>query len=83
MFGPSESGRPSRASVRVLMDLDEERVHADRDRRPRQGRHVLALAAGAVPLPARELDRVGRVEDHRVPSARMIGRPRKSTTRLL
>jgi hypothetical protein len=48
------------------VDLHEQRVHPHRHRRAREGLHVLALAAGAVSLPTRQLDRVGRVEDDRV-----------------
>ena len=67
MLGPSERGRPSvERAVRVLVHLHEEGVHPDRHRRARESLHVLALAARAIALPARELHRVGRVEDDRI-----------------
>ena len=60
MFGPS-LGRP----VRILVGLDEDGRHADRDRRAGQQRHEGALAAAGRPLAARLLHRVGGVEDDR------------------
>ena len=71
MLGPSESGRPScERAVRILVDLHEQRVDADRHRGAREGLHVLPLAARAIALPARQLHRVGGVEHHRIAEAR-------------
>ena len=56
-------------AVGILVNLHEQGVHPHRDRGAGEGLHVLALAARPVPLPARQLHRVGRVEDHRIAEA--------------
>ncbi len=67
MLGPSESGRPS-GSVRSgsscisMKSASTPKATAARA----SALHVAALAAGAVAGAARELDRVGGVEHHRV-----------------
>ena len=58
-------GAVARRPVRVLVRLDEDGGHADRDGRPRQHRDELALAAAGAALPARLLHRVGGVEHDR------------------
>src|SRR5690606_2998475 len=51
--------------LRLRMGFHEEAGHAGRDRRARQHRDELALAAAGAALPARQLHRVGGVVDHR------------------
>src|SRR3546814_8975987 len=50
---------------RLRMGFHEKTGYAHRDRRARQHRDELALAAAAAALPARQLYRVGGVEHHR------------------
>ncbi len=51
--------------VRVLMGLDVDAGHADRDRRARQHSDERALSARRRPLPSGLLHRMGGVEDDR------------------
>ena len=67
---------------RVLVDFHEHAVHAGRDPGPGQRRDVLGQAGGHPVAGARQLEAVGDVEDDRMPSSRIIGSPRMSTTRL-
>ena len=48
------------------MSFHEQARNPGRDRRAREHRNELALAAGAGPLPARQLDRMSRVENHAI-----------------
>ena len=54
-------GPVAQRAVRVVVHLEEHRVHADGDRRPGQRRHELPLAAGAGALTTGQLDEGIRV----------------------
>ena len=58
---------------RVLVHLHEHRVDAEGHRGAGQRLDVLALSSRAGALPARQLHRVGRVEDHGHAEARITG----------
>ena len=78
-FGPSTHG-----IGRIGMGFHEQAADARRDGGAGQDRHMLALAAGAGPLPARQLHAEWVASNTTgQPVSRMIARLRMSETRLL
>jgi hypothetical protein len=63
------------------MRLDEQPVGARRQRRLGERRHKFALPAALAAAGTRQLHRVRRVEDCRIPVLAMIANERMSTTR--